>query len=109
MVTDSGGLQEEASWLGVPVVVLRTSTPRWEGVDAGAAELVGLDPQRAALAVRRLAAPAEQHRIAALPCPYGTGDTALRVTQVLADPATAALLRLTAPDYTRRARPGPLR
>ena len=43
VVTDSGGLQEEASWYGVPVVVLRRSTPRWEGVAIGAATLVGLD------------------------------------------------------------------
>ena len=47
VVTDSGGLQEEASWLGVPVVVLRTTTPRWEGVLAGTTRLAGLDAARA--------------------------------------------------------------
>ena len=36
VVTDSGELQEEASWFGIPVVVLRRSTPRWEGVAFGA-------------------------------------------------------------------------
>ena len=48
VVTDSGGLQEEASWLGVPVVVLRTTTPRWEGVVAGTTRLTGLDATRGA-------------------------------------------------------------
>lgn len=41
VVTDSGGLQEEASWLGVPVVVLRDSTARWEGVRNDTAALPG--------------------------------------------------------------------
>ncbi len=47
VVTDSGGLQEEASWFGVPVVVLRQSTPRWEGVLLGTTVLAGLDADRA--------------------------------------------------------------
>jgi UDP-N-acetylglucosamine 2-epimerase (non-hydrolysing) len=37
VVTDSGGLQEEASWFGVPTVIMRNTTPRWEGVELGAA------------------------------------------------------------------------
>ena len=53
VVTDSGGLQEEASFFGVPVVVLRTSTPRWEGVEAGTSVLTGLDAERAAAAAAR--------------------------------------------------------
>ncbi|HET9079846.1 MAG TPA: UDP-N-acetylglucosamine 2-epimerase (non-hydrolyzing) [Trebonia sp.] len=105
VVTDSGGLQEEAAWLGVPVVVLRTSTPRWEGVAAGCAELVGLDAGRAVKAVRRYAGPGEQRRVAAVPCPYGSGGTARRVLDILADPVTGPLLRLTAPDFTGREPP----
>ena len=64
VVTDSGGLQEEASWLGVPVVVLRRSTPRWESVHNGSAVLTGLDAARAAKAALQLSAPDAQLRIA---------------------------------------------
>jgi UDP-N-acetylglucosamine 2-epimerase (non-hydrolysing) len=99
IVTDSGGLQEEASWLGVPVVVLRRSTPRWEGVETGAAVLVGLDHGRALEAAERLTAPDEQSRIARLPCPYGDGHTAERVADILCDPATRALLTMHEPDF----------
>jgi UDP-N-acetylglucosamine 2-epimerase (non-hydrolysing) len=90
-VTDSGGLQEEASYLGVPVVVMRSTTPRWEGVRTGAATLCGLDRTRVLAAVDRLDA-AELARIDALPCPYGDGRTADRVVEVLADPDVRALL-----------------
>ncbi len=109
VVTDSGGLQEEASYFGVPAVVLRRSTPRWEGVETGAAVLTGItsdaDAQRALAAATRLAAEPEVARVAALPCPYGAGDTGFRVAAVLADPATDALLRLDEPDYTDGTRP----
>ena len=99
VVTDSGGLQEEASWLGVPVVVLRTSTPRWEGVAAGSSVLVGLDGDLAVESVLRFSDPAEQHRVARIPCPYGDGRTAERVLEVLADPTVRPLLRLDEPDF----------
>jgi UDP-N-acetylglucosamine 2-epimerase (non-hydrolysing) len=102
VVTDSGGLQEEAAWLGVPVVVLRRSTPRWEGVRDGSSVLTGLDAPRALRAAIDLAAPDAQRRVAALPCPYGDGHTAERVARLLHEPATAALLRLDEPDYVDR-------
>lgn len=92
VVTDSGGLQEEASVLGVPAVVLRDTTPRWEGVASGAAVLTGLDADRALAAVARLTRPAEQRRIAALPCPYGDGRAAARIVAALAEPALQGLL-----------------
>ncbi|HEY0812435.1 MAG TPA: UDP-N-acetylglucosamine 2-epimerase (non-hydrolyzing) [Pseudonocardia sp.] len=99
VVTDSGGLQEEASWLGVPVVVLRRSTPRWESVRNGSAVLTGLDAPRALKAAVELAGSDVQQRVAALTCPYGDGQTGPRVSALLRDPATAALLRLDEPDY----------
>lgn len=99
VVTDSGGLQEEASWLGVPVVVLRTSTPRWEGVAAGTSVLVGLDGDLTAQAVARFSDPAEQERVSALACPYGDGRSAARIVSILTDPAVRPLLRLAAPDF----------
>jgi UDP-N-acetylglucosamine 2-epimerase (non-hydrolysing) len=97
VVTDSGGLQEEAAWFGVPCVVLRTSTPRWEGVEAGIAALTGLDPDAAVAAAAAFAAPDEQARVAAVPCPYGDGHVSARVVTRLADPATRALLTLEEP------------
>src|SRR3546814_6961835 len=45
VVTDSGGLQEEAATLGIPVVVLRTRTERMEAVEDGRAMLAGSDPE----------------------------------------------------------------
>jgi UDP-N-acetylglucosamine 2-epimerase (non-hydrolysing) len=104
VVTDSGGLQEEASFLGVPVVVLRRSTPRWEGVETGTAVLTGIgsdeEADRAVAAAHRLSQPLMLAHIAALPCPYGDGNTGNRVAELLADPAVEALLRLDEPDYT---------
>lgn len=97
VVTDSGGLQEEASWLGLPAVVLRTTTPRWEGVQLGAAVLVGLDVEAALAAAKRFAEPSEQERIAALPCPYGDGHTSERVADLLDDEATRSLLTIREP------------
>lgn len=44
-LTDSGGIQEEAPFLGLPVVVLRETTERPEGVNAGLARLAGFDPE----------------------------------------------------------------
>jgi UDP-N-acetylglucosamine 2-epimerase (non-hydrolysing) len=103
-VTDSGGIQEEAAFLGVPVVVLRSSTPRWEGVEAGTTTLAGLADENAVAAVLAAAtmhaSPAGQARAAALPCPYGDGTTGRQVAAILADERTDPLLALTEPDFT---------
>ena len=106
IVTDSGGLQEEASWFGVPVVVLRHSTPRWEGVAAGLSMLSGLDVERAMAAAHELAADAAQERVAALPSLFGDGTAGEQIAAVLADPATAPLLRIEEPDFVDRTPPG---
>jgi UDP-N-acetylglucosamine 2-epimerase (non-hydrolysing) len=100
VVTDSGGLQEEASWFGVPAVVLRRSTPRWEGVEAGIAVLAGVDPELALRAAARLTSPEEQARVARVACVYGDGHTAERIADLLDDPAVIAGLRLVEPDFT---------
>ena len=54
VLTDSGGIQEEAPSLGVPVLVLRDKTERPEGIDAGTARLVGTDRERIIAEVSRL-------------------------------------------------------
>ena len=97
VVTDSGGLQEEAAWLGVPCVVLRTSTPRWEGVEVGLATLTGLDPDRALAAAVAFDDPERQARVARAACPYGDGHVGPRVAALLADPAVQAVLALEEP------------
>jgi UDP-N-acetylglucosamine 2-epimerase (non-hydrolysing) len=98
VVTDSGGLQEEASYLGVPVVVLRSSTPRWEGVTMGTSVLTGLDVERAMAATITLSGPDAQDRALHTPCPYGDGHTAARVAELLLDPRTSDLFDLDEPD-----------
>ena len=97
VVTDSGGLQEEASYFGVPVLVLRTSTPRWEGVCLGTARLVGLDVEAAIRAAERFVEPAELARVASVACPYGDGHTAERVTALLADDDVFRMLSIEEP------------
>ena len=97
VVTDSGGLQEEASWFGVPVVVLRTTTPRWEGVVAGTTRLVGVDVERALLAAASLTTDEEQARIATVPCPYGDGQVGPRVASTLREARDTGLLTLGEP------------
>ncbi|MFJ9518431.1 non-hydrolyzing UDP-N-acetylglucosamine 2-epimerase [Kitasatospora sp. NPDC101801] len=101
VVTDSGGLQEEAGWFGVPAVVLRESTPRPEGVALGQAVLAGLDRDRALAAAGTLLTPGEQRRIAAMPCPYGDGRSAERIARLLTDRHRHDLLALREPG-TRR-------
>jgi UDP-N-acetylglucosamine 2-epimerase (non-hydrolysing) len=105
VVTDSGGLQEEASWLGIPTVVLRRSTPRWEGVKAGAAVLTGLEVEPTVQAALHLASAAEQERVSALDCPYGDGYTGERIAATLMEPAVLELLRFEEPDFTMCAPP----
>jgi UDP-N-acetylglucosamine 2-epimerase (non-hydrolysing) len=79
VVTDSGGLQEEAPALGVPVVIVRRETERMEIVEAGAGRLVGTDADNIVAAASALLA--EDPRPVTPPCrPYGTGQAALRAT-----------------------------
>ncbi len=74
VVTDSGGLQEEAPGLGKPVLVTRTSTERPEAVEAGAARLVGVDEDAIVAAVDELLEdPAVYERMATAVNPYGDG------------------------------------
>jgi UDP-N-acetylglucosamine 2-epimerase (non-hydrolysing) len=86
VITDSGGLQEEVTALGRPVLVVRATTERPEGVAAGTARLVGTD--RAAIeewAERLLTDRAVYDQMAQATNPYGDGDAARRIVDVLAD------------------------
>jgi UDP-N-acetylglucosamine 2-epimerase (non-hydrolysing) len=84
VLTDSGGLQEEAPGLGVPVLVLRQVTERPEGVEAGTVRLVGTDPQHILAETRRLLDDPEAHAAMAHAVnPYGDGHAAVRIVQAL--------------------------
>lgn len=84
VLTDSGGIQEEAPSLGKPVLVLREVTERPEAVEAGVARLVGTDPDRiVSEAVRLLTDPSEYERMARAVNPYGDGRAARRIVSAL--------------------------
>jgi UDP-N-acetylglucosamine 2-epimerase (non-hydrolysing) len=84
ILTDSGGVQEEAPTLGVPILVLRQTTERPEGVTAGTALLVGTDPDRVVAEARRLLTdPAAHAQMARAVNPYGDGSAAEQIVRVL--------------------------
>jgi UDP-N-acetylglucosamine 2-epimerase (non-hydrolysing) len=84
IVTDSGGVQEEAPSLKKPVIVMRDSTERPEAVEAGAAELVGTSRDRITAAVTRLLTdPAEYARRQPSANPYGDGRSAPRILDLI--------------------------
>ncbi len=81
VLTDSGGIQEEAPTFGTPVLVLRAVTERPEGVDAGVAELVGTDAGRI---VERASARLSADRLPETPNPYGDGRAGERIADIVA-------------------------
>jgi UDP-N-acetylglucosamine 2-epimerase (non-hydrolysing) len=84
VVTDSGGLQEEAPGFGKPVLVLREVTERPEGVEAGTARIVGTDPDRIAGEVARLLDDGVAYaQMAQAVQPYGDGRAAERIVAAL--------------------------
>lgn len=83
-LSDSGGVQEEAPSLGKPVLVMRETTERPEGVAAGTCTLVGTDPEKILReATILLTDAAEYKRRAALKNPYGDGQAASRIVTIL--------------------------
>lgn len=85
ILTDSGGIQEEAPSLGKPVLVMREVTERPEAVEAGTAKLVGTDPETiVAEATRLLEDEAEYERRRATHNPYGDGKASSRIAGILA-------------------------
>jgi UDP-N-acetylglucosamine 2-epimerase (non-hydrolysing) len=85
VLTDSGGLQEEAPTFGVPVLVLRDETERPEAVEAGCAAIVGPHRENIVREVRRLLAnELALSRMKQTTNPYGDGQAAARIAQYLA-------------------------
>lgn len=84
VLSDSGGVQEEAPSLGKPVLVMRQTTERPEGVQAGTCRLVGTDADAIfSAAAELLTDPAEYARRSALKNPYGDGHAARRIREIL--------------------------
>ncbi|MFQ5664143.1 MAG: non-hydrolyzing UDP-N-acetylglucosamine 2-epimerase [Terriglobia bacterium] len=84
ILTDSGGLQEEAPALGVPVLVLRQVTERPEGVAAGSARVVGTQPEAVVSAAARLLDdPEERAKMTGSRNPYGDGQASQRIVAAL--------------------------
>src|ERR1019366_6526424 len=101
IITDSGGIQEEAPSLGKPVLVLRVKTERPEAVEAGTVKLVGSDEDLiVAEAGRLLDDPAEYARMTRIHNPYGDGHACERIARVLAEEEREG--RFTFGGQTRR-------
>jgi UDP-N-acetylglucosamine 2-epimerase (non-hydrolysing) len=90
VLTDSGGIQEEAPALGIPALVLRETTERPEGIAAGSAKLVGLDPDRAYAEAANLL---DDHRaykaMSTVRNPYGDGTAAARIAAIIGKEAAS--------------------
>lgn len=86
VMTDSGGLQEEAPACGVPVLVLRTETERPEAVEAGTVKVVGVDEEDIFNnACNLLENAAEYEKMARAINPYGDGHASERIVKILVD------------------------
>jgi UDP-N-acetylglucosamine 2-epimerase (non-hydrolysing) len=84
ILTDSGGIQEEAPYLKKPVLVLRDVTERPEAIDLGVARLVGTEPAKVIDAVRELLTDATKYsRMTSGGSPYGDGYAARRIATAL--------------------------
>lgn len=84
ILTDSGGLQEEAPSLGKPVLVLREETERPEAVEAGTVRVIGTDSEAIVNETRRLLEDPEEHqRMSRAVNPYGDGQASQRIVEAL--------------------------
>lgn len=84
VLTDSGGIQEEAPSLGKPVLVMRTNTERPEAVSAGAAKLVGVEQEGIVSAARELlTTPDSYKRMATAVNPFGDGQASKRIVEAV--------------------------
>jgi UDP-N-acetylglucosamine 2-epimerase (non-hydrolysing) len=83
VLTDSGGIQEEAPGLGKPVVVMRDTTERPEAVDAGTVVLVGTDKQKIINTVSNLIdCNSLYEKMAQAQNPYGDGKACKRIVEI---------------------------
>jgi UDP-N-acetylglucosamine 2-epimerase (non-hydrolysing) len=84
VLTDSGGIQEEAPSLGLPVLVMRDTTERPEGIEAGTLLLVGTDEKTVYNEFKRLLTDKQvYHRMSTAINPYGDGKASIRIADIL--------------------------
>lgn len=84
ILTDSGGLQEEAPSFGVPVLVLRDTTERPEGIEAGTLELVGTDEEQVYGRTKHLLTDQEAYNaMSGAANPYGDGKASQRIVDAI--------------------------
>lgn len=93
VLTDSGGIQEEAPSLGKPVLVMRDVTERIEGINAGTAKLVGTDAEMIFFNTVKLIEDSEEYnRMARAVNPYGDGNTSLKIIQLFKEFTTKKII-----------------
>jgi len=91
VVTDSGGIQEEAPSFGKPVLVTRDTTERPEAMELGLARLVGTDDERLYLEMAALLDDPDAYaRMSRVANPYGDGRASIRIAQRLTSEAISA-------------------
>ena len=84
ILTDSGGIQEEAPSLGVPVLVMRDTSERPEGIEAGSAQLVGTDVETIVTETQKLLDNDDEYkRMANVINPYGDGNASKRIVEII--------------------------
>lgn len=84
ILTDSGGVQEEAPSLGVPVLVLRDTTERPEGIDAGTLKLAGTEEENIFQLANELLSDEDAHeKMAKASNPYGDGEASRRIADAI--------------------------
>ena len=84
VITDSGGIQEEAPSLGKPVLVIRDVTERVEGIKAGTARLIGTDKEKIVNEVEKLLNDKTEYgKMARIVNPYGDGNSSGRIVRIL--------------------------
>jgi UDP-N-acetylglucosamine 2-epimerase len=96
VLTDSGGVQEEAPVLGKPVLVLRETTERPEAVESGVARLVGTRESAITDAIEELLSdPGARDRMARAVSPFGDGQASRRIADILAGNGSAGMIAST--------------
>jgi UDP-N-acetylglucosamine 2-epimerase (non-hydrolysing) len=99
IVSDSGGVQEEAPTLGKPVLILRENTERPEAVESGVARLVGGRPERLSSMLDEIEEdPTWIDEVKQIENPFGRGDSGPRIAALV-----AGLLGVSEPDATSAA------